>query len=188
MAAGSRYVTWAPSIQETSFPLLRVLSLLGRHVHRAVPYQQLLFCRLFTQLLLGNGPACHTVWYCTQSRYSTDHKWNGQPVQKQVLKATTCTCTIYYVTYQGLWLCGNSFQQREKVKVGCLLYMRVTTALNASLTFVLHISYYITTCFSLTWPSWGVYALAKIVALSSSYVRCEHVIFNFQIFKIFKRS
>jgi hypothetical protein len=42
------------------------------------------------------------------------------------------------------------------------------------------------TCSGLVWQTSGVYTLAEIVALSSSYITCEHVIFNFKIFKIFK--
>jgi hypothetical protein len=37
MAAGPRYVASARTAQKTSLPLLRVLSLLGKRVHRAVP-------------------------------------------------------------------------------------------------------------------------------------------------------
>jgi hypothetical protein len=44
-----------------SFPFLLVSSLLVKHVHRAVPKQRLLYCRLFTQLLLANGSTRHSV-------------------------------------------------------------------------------------------------------------------------------
>jgi hypothetical protein len=55
-----RHIAPARTAQKTSLPLLRVLSLPGKqHVHRAAPYQRLLYCRLFTQLLPGNGPTCH---------------------------------------------------------------------------------------------------------------------------------
>jgi hypothetical protein len=42
--------------------LLHVLSLPGKQrVHKAVPQQRLLYCRLSTQLLLGNGSTCHSI-------------------------------------------------------------------------------------------------------------------------------
>jgi hypothetical protein len=47
----------------------------------------------------------------------------------------------------------------------------------------------ITSCFGLTRPSSGVYALANIVALSLWYVGCESVAsFNFKICEVFKFS
>jgi hypothetical protein len=55
MAAGPRYMDQARTAQETFLLLLRVLSLPGKHrVHRAASKQRLLYCRVFTQLLLGN--------------------------------------------------------------------------------------------------------------------------------------
>jgi hypothetical protein len=41
--------------------LLRVLSLPGKRVHRAVAYQGLLYCGLFTLLLLGNVSTCQNI-------------------------------------------------------------------------------------------------------------------------------
>jgi hypothetical protein len=56
-----RYIAPARTAQKTSLPLFRVLSLPGKRVHRAVPYQRLFYCRLFTQRLLGSGSTCHNI-------------------------------------------------------------------------------------------------------------------------------
>jgi hypothetical protein len=57
-----RYTAPALTVQKTSVPLLRVLSLpVNQSVHRAAPYHRLLYCRLFTQPLLGNGSTCHNT-------------------------------------------------------------------------------------------------------------------------------
>jgi hypothetical protein len=38
-----------------------------KRVHGTVPQQRLLYCRLFTQLLLGNGSTCHNIFSATLS-------------------------------------------------------------------------------------------------------------------------
>jgi hypothetical protein len=54
------YIPLTRIAQETSLPLLHVLSLPEKQrVHGAVPLQRLLCCRLFTQILLGNGSTWH---------------------------------------------------------------------------------------------------------------------------------
>jgi hypothetical protein len=58
-----RYVAPARTARKPSLPLLRVLSLPGKQrVHRAVPWQRLLYYRLFTQRLLGSGCTCHSIF------------------------------------------------------------------------------------------------------------------------------
>jgi hypothetical protein len=57
----SCYIAPTRTAQETSLPLLRVLSLPGKRVHGAVTLQWLWCCRLFTQPLLSNGSTCHNV-------------------------------------------------------------------------------------------------------------------------------
>jgi hypothetical protein len=60
-ATSPRYVARALTQQKTSAPILRVFSSEKQRVHRVVPQQRLLYCRLFTQLVLGNGSACHNM-------------------------------------------------------------------------------------------------------------------------------
>jgi hypothetical protein len=50
-----------------SLLLLCVPSLLGKRVHRDVPYYRLLYGCLFTQLLLGNGSTYHNMYLETVS-------------------------------------------------------------------------------------------------------------------------
>jgi hypothetical protein len=65
MTADPRYIESARTAEKTSFLLLHVLSLLGKQcVNRIVPYQRLLYCRLFTQFILGNGSTCHDMYVC----------------------------------------------------------------------------------------------------------------------------
>jgi hypothetical protein len=57
-----RYKASARIAQERFVPLLHILSFPEKQrVHRAVTKQRLLYCRLFSQLLLGNGCACHNI-------------------------------------------------------------------------------------------------------------------------------
>jgi hypothetical protein len=62
-----RYMAPARTSQKSSLPLFHVLSLPGKRVHRALPYQWLLYCRLFTQRLLGNGSTCHSILRCVRN-------------------------------------------------------------------------------------------------------------------------
>jgi hypothetical protein len=63
MAAGPHYIASARTAQKMSLPLLHVLSLGKELVDRAVPQQQLLDFRLFTQLLLGSGFTYHNIYH-----------------------------------------------------------------------------------------------------------------------------
>jgi hypothetical protein len=75
-----RYAAPARIAQKIFLPLLRVLSFPGKQrVHRAVPQQRLLYCRLFTQLLLGNGFTCHSTSYIETRTWSSWmlHRSNG---------------------------------------------------------------------------------------------------------------
>jgi hypothetical protein len=61
MAADPRYERLSHRRhRKHSLPLLRALSLSGKHVHRAVPQQRLLYYRLFIEQLLGNVSTCHS--------------------------------------------------------------------------------------------------------------------------------
>jgi hypothetical protein len=56
------YIALARTAQKPYLPLLRVISLPRKQcVHRAFPYQRLLCCHLFTQLLLGNESICRNI-------------------------------------------------------------------------------------------------------------------------------
>jgi hypothetical protein len=60
-----RYIAPARTTQKTFLKLLCVYSLLEKQrVHRAVLQQRLLYCRLFTQLLPGNGSRCYNTDSC----------------------------------------------------------------------------------------------------------------------------
>jgi hypothetical protein len=61
MAASSHYIVPARTAQKTSLPLFPVLSLPGKHIRIFVPWQRLLYCSLFTQLLLVNRSTYHNI-------------------------------------------------------------------------------------------------------------------------------
>jgi hypothetical protein len=102
-----RYIAPARTAQETSLPLLPILSLPGKQcIRRAAALQRLLYCRLFTQFFLGNGSTCHNtnptpVWETTHYVSATKH--NRLMLVKQIIAVCCENHTEHINTVAPCW-------------------------------------------------------------------------------------